>query len=246
MLSMMSKWRSLFASAGGSPLTQDVTEDSALTRFGRYLRLRDDISPEVIDAMLAVPREEFVQPDLREDAYLDIPLPIGHHGTISQPSLVAKMVSMLEVGAGKADSVLDVGSGSGYTSAILATLAKHVIAVERVESLASECAERLQRLGFTNVDVVLAPDDVLGYPDGAPYDAILVSAGAPDVPESLAAQLASGARMVIPIGERRSQRLTIVERGAIPDQFTTTYSSECRFVPLIGPGAWPESVLDVP
>ena len=247
MQSRTSKLKSLLALAGigmADPIPAEVSEQA---RFAEYLLARDGVRDDVIDAMLAVPRHEFVQAKLRADAYEDIPLPIGNHGTISQPSLVAKMISMLEIGAGKAGTVLDVGSGSGYTSAILASLADHVVAVERVEALANQCAARLNRLGFTNIDVVNAKDDVLGYPDYAPYDAILVSAGAPDVPASLAAQLATGARMVIPIGERRSQRLaTATKHGDGPDQFNTTYSSDCRFVPLIGPEAWPEQVLDIP
>ena len=242
----MPDWRTLLAPLLGTPKPEGRVEDPARIQFENALRSRDSVSEDVVKAMLAVPREEFVDAQFQAEAYVDRALPIGHRGTISQPTLVAKMISLLDLRNRKAVNVLDVGSGSGYTSAILSILAKRVTAVERVESLATQCETRLNRLGFNNVDVVVALEDALGYPRRAPYDAILVSAGAPEVPKSLVKQLAPSASMVIPVGARHYQKLAIVKRNKEPDEFTVTYSTECRFVPLIGPDAWPEDVLDFP
>ena len=242
----MPDWQSLLSTLTGSAVTRDRPTDPTRIEFENALRTSDDVTEQVVKAMLAVPREEFVDARFLADAYDDRPLPIGHRGTISQPSLVATMVSLLDLHNREAESVLDVGSGSGYTSAILAMLAKRVTAVERVDSLATQCEARLKRLGFNNVDVVIASEGILGFPERAPYDAILVSAGAPDVPKSLSEQLAPGARMVIPVGALHAQKIATVQRNLLPNDFTTTISTECRFVPLIGPDAWPEDVLGIP
>jgi protein-L-isoaspartate(D-aspartate) O-methyltransferase len=208
----------------------------AAARVFLIASLRPEIGDErVLRAMDRVPREEFVPPDLRRLAYDDRPLPIGHGQTISQPMMVAIMTEVLYLKGG--EKVLEVGTGSGYQTAILAELVDRVISVERVPQLADEAAERLKRLGYTNVTVHIA-GDVLGRPDDAPYDAILVTAGAPRVPRPLTDQLAPGGRLVIPVGQRTVQQLVSVTREG--DALRVRRHGQCRFVPLIGEGAWPE------
>jgi len=208
----------------------------AAARVFLIASLRPEIGDErVLRAMDRVPREEFVPTDLRRLAYDDRPLPIGHGQTISQPMMVAIMTEVLYLKGG--EKVLEVGTGSGYQTAILAELADRVISVERVPQLADEAAERLKRLGYTNVTVHIA-GDVLGRPDDAPYDAILVTAGAPRVPRPLTDQLAPGGRLVIPVGQRTVQQLVSVTREG--DALRVRRHGQCRFVPLIGGGAWPE------
>lgn len=189
----------------------------------------------VLDAIARVPREEFVTPELRAQAYEDRALPVGSGQTISQPFVVATMTSEARVHS--TDRVLDVGTGTGYQAAVLSLLARTVVSVERVPWLAATATERLRRLGYSNVEVHLAKDDVLGWPDAAPYDAIVVAAGAPGVPDALIGQLAPGGRMVIPVGEPTRQDLVVVRKAA-----DGTWSSRdlgpCAFVPLLGPGAW--------
>jgi protein-L-isoaspartate(D-aspartate) O-methyltransferase len=194
--------------------------------------IRDE---RVVDAVARVPREEFVAPELREQAYEDRALPAGCGQTISQPYVVAVMTSAASVHS--TDRVLDVGTGTGYQAAVLSLIARRVISVERIPWLAATAVERLRRLGYQNVEVHLARDDVLGWPEGAPYDAIVVAAGAPKVPEALIGQLAPGGRMVIPIGEPIRQDLLVVRKSA-DGSWTTTDLGPCAFVPLIGPGGW--------
>lgn len=199
------------------------------------LRSRRDVDPAVIDAVLSVPREEFVKrADIRR-ARSDRALSIGKGQTISQPSLVAHMISELQLSDDCA-RILDVGCGSGYQAAILSRLAGQVISVERIAELADAARERLARLGYENIEVKLASDDTLGYASAAPYDAIIVGASAPNVPPSLVSQLKIGARMVIPIGATRQQRLATITRKR--DDFDVRYGVSCVFVPLIGPEAW--------
>jgi protein-L-isoaspartate(D-aspartate) O-methyltransferase len=194
----------------------------------------------VLAAMARVPRERFVPDDLRRYAYEDRPLPIGHGQTISQPLMVALMTQALHLQG--SERVLELGTGSGYQAALLAELAAHVVTVERVPELAEEAAQRLRELGYRNVEVHTA-GGVLGWPEGAPYDAILVTAGAPRVPRSLLQQLAMDGRLVIPVGERRVQQLLYVARTA--RGATVRKLGECRFVPLIGRGAWSEAEAPV-
>ena len=199
------------------------------------LRSRRDIDPRVRDAVLNVPREEFVSPQDRNRAREDRALSIGLGQTISQPSLVAHVVSELRIPRTTA-TVLDVGCGSGYQAAILSMLANQVITVERIAELADAARSRLTRLGYRNVEVVLASEDTLGHPAGAPYDAIIVGASVPDVPLSLVRQLKLDGRLVIPVGPRRRQRIATVTRNRV--DFDVQYGVECVFVPLIGPEAW--------
>ena len=201
----------------------------------RAIRSRNDIAPRVADAVLKVPRAEFVLPSDRGLAEGDRALSIGQGQTISQPSLVAQMISELAL-TPNASLVLDVGCGSGYQTAILSLLAEKVIAVERIEALAESARSRLARLGYHNVEVVLASENTLGYPDAAPYDAIIVGAGVPSVPKSLVEQLKIGARLVIPVGQRGRQEVATVTRTE--DDFEVRYGVACVFVPLIGPEAW--------
>src|SRR6185295_9825963 len=166
--------------------------------------------PAVLAALRQVPREEFVAPGLRHRAYDDSPLPIDDGQTISQPYIVALMLEAAALGP--ADRMLEIGAGSGYASAAASLIAAHVVAIERHAGLAASAAERLARLGFTEVEVRHA-DGSGGWPAGAPFDAILVAASGPRVPEALRAQLAVGGRLVMPVGSSTwSQRLVRVTR----------------------------------
>ena len=190
----------------------------------------------LLAAFAQVPRERFVPPELQRYAYDDRPLPIGYGQTISQPLMVAIMTQALELRGD--EKVLEVGTGSGYQAALLSLLAREVVSVERIPELAESAARRLKELGYANVRVFVA-GKALGWPQEAPYDAITVTAGAPDVPTSLVDQLAMGGRMVVPVGGRRLQQLVRVtrsERGVTMERL-----GECRFVPLIAPEeGWPE------
>ena len=192
--------------------------------------------PPVLQALARVPRECFVPPQWREQAYADCPLPIGSGQTISHPLMVALMTQALQLAPG--DRVLELGTGSGYQTAILAELASQVATVERVAALQEEAAETLARLGYRNVTFHPARPDVLGWPDDAPYDALVVTAGAPGVPGALMDQLALGGRLVIPVGSREEQELVRVTRTE--DEPRIERLGGCRFVPLIGPDAWPD------
>ncbi len=189
----------------------------------------------VLRAMARVPREEFVPPEYHQFAYQDRPIPIGYGQTISQPLMVAMMTELLRLKGG--ENVLEVGTGSGYQAALLAELASRVLTVERVPELAETASARLQRLGYTNVEVRVA-SGALGWPEEAPYDGILVTAGAPRIPRPLVEQLAVGGRLVIPVGRRQMQQLLSVTRQ--PEGFRVRRHGPCRFVPLIGEEAWPE------
>ncbi|MGB6896366.1 MAG: protein-L-isoaspartate(D-aspartate) O-methyltransferase [Dehalococcoidia bacterium] len=200
--------------------------------------LRWEISDErVLSAFARVPRECFVPPELRHYAYDDRPLPIGYGQTISQPLMVAIMTQALEL---KGDEkVLEVGTGSGYQAALLAELSREVITVERVPELAERAARTLRQLGYHRVKVHVAGDE-LGWPQDGPYDAIIVTAGAPRVPQSLVDQLAVDGRMAIPVGGRRVQELLVASKTQ--QGLSIKRMGECRFVPLISvPEGWPES-----
>jgi protein-L-isoaspartate(D-aspartate) O-methyltransferase len=189
----------------------------------------------VLAAMRAIPRELFVPPESRNLAYADKPLPIGYGQTISQPFIIALMTEALELKGNK--KVLEIGTGSGYQAAILAELAEKVITTERVKPLAEMAKILLDRLGYTNIEVHPA-EDTLGWRREAPYDAIMVTAAAPKVPPELIAQLAIGGRLVIPVGSRFVQELCKISRGRKKNKVENL--GGCRFVSLIGRGAWEE------
>lgn len=189
----------------------------------------------VLEAMLKVPREAFMPKHLLEFAYDDAALPIAEQQTISQPYIVAFMTEALALKGG--ERVLEIGTGSGYAAAILAEIAAQVFTVERIASLAHEAEARLKGLGYTNAQV-LHGDGTRGWPEHAPYDAIIVAAGGPEVPQSLKAQLAIGGRLVIPVGrDQRSQELVRVTRVAT-DKYKSEDIADVRFVPLIGEEGW--------
>jgi protein-L-isoaspartate(D-aspartate) O-methyltransferase len=197
-------------------------------------QLRRNISDQrVLEAMESVPREAFVPESSRHLAYEDSPLPIGEGQSISQPLIVAMMVASL--GLKLSDKVLEVGTGSGYQTAILSLLAREVISTERLSSLTGSARARLVQMGYSNV-TVLPASDTLGCQTEASFDAIIVAAGAPRLPSVLLDQLAEGGRLSIPVGSRREQDLLVVEKTH--DGYSVKSLGPCRFVPLVGPGAW--------
>ena len=191
----------------------------------------------VLDAMLKVPRHIFVQEAMAAQAYSDSSLPIGEKQTISQPYMVALMTELLAL-TGK-EKVLEIGAGSGYQTAILATLADWVYTEERIRSLALRARKCLDSLGLFNV--ILRINDIEGSPVGweeeAPFDAIIVTAGAPDVPDVLIDQLAFGGRLVIPVGSEHTQRLMKIVKQA-DGALESFFAVDCRFVPLVGKQGW--------
>ena len=200
--------------------------------------VRDEL---VLDAMRKVPRELFLPKRLREFAYEDSPLPIAGEQTISQPYIVAFMAEALMLKGG--EEVLEIGAGSGYAAAVLSEIAANVYTVERLGPLAGKAAETLAELGYDNVHV-LHGDGTRGWPDHAPYDAIVVAAGGPQVPGSLKEQLKIGGRLVIPVGsDQRSQELVRVTRISA-DEYRSEDIADVRFVPLIGEQGWPTSKGD--
>jgi protein-L-isoaspartate(D-aspartate) O-methyltransferase len=187
----------------------------------------------VVEAMKRVPREAFVSPEQYRAAYDDRPLGIGFGQTISQPFIVALMVQALELRG--VEKVLELGTGSGYEVAILAELAQKVVTVECIPELAESAKQVLDKLGYSNIEVHVA-GKTLGWPEGAPYDAIIISAGAPSVPQVLLEQLTLNGRLVIPVGSRWQQdllRVTKLRKGNRIENL-----GGCYFVPLIGEGAW--------
>jgi protein-L-isoaspartate(D-aspartate) O-methyltransferase len=204
-----------------------VTRDLA----GRGIR-----DARVLQAFRQVPREAFVEPGWEALAYDDAPLPIGDGQTISQPYMVATMMEAAEIRAG--DRVLEIGAGSGYAAAIASRLAAEVLAIERHAGLGERARERLQHLGYANVQVIVA-DGSLGWPAAAPYDVIIVSAAAPVVPPALEAQLAAGGRLLLPVGEPgRVQTLARIRRTADGIQ-KPELLAKVSFVPLVGGGSTP-------
>jgi len=187
----------------------------------------------VLEAMRRVPRHLFVEEALRERAYGDHPLPIGEEQTISQPYIVALMTELLEL-AGP-EKVLEVGTGSGYQTAVLAELTRRVCSVERLPRLAERARALLEQLGYANVWVRVG-SGTLGWSDEAPFDRILVTAGAPSVPPPLFQQLAEGGRLVLPVGDAANQMLTSVEK--LDGEMKTRAHGECKFVKLRGKYAW--------
>lgn len=189
----------------------------------------------VLEVMGKIPRHLFVEKDLRDEAYNDHPLPIGHNQTISQPYMVALMTQELEL-TGK-EKTLEIGTGSGYQTAILAELSKEVFTIERIVPLLEKAKSLLNSLGYKNV-YFKAFDGTLGWEEHAPFDAIMVTAGAPKIPQPLMDQLAEGGRMVIPVGDRLSQELIKITRKG--EDFHKKNLGGCRFVDLIGVHGWKE------
>jgi protein-L-isoaspartate(D-aspartate) O-methyltransferase len=190
-------------------------------------------NPRVLEAMGKVPRHLFVDEALRDQAYSDYPLPIGDKQTISQPYIVALMTETLDLQGH--EKVLEIGTGSGYQAAILAELADRVFTIERYPNLAYRANQVLQKLGYKNI-VTRVADGTLGWPDEAPFDGILVTAGAPRIPQPLVDQLAPEGRLVIPLGDRLSQELALVERTE--KGIHQTYLGGVRFVDLVGKWGW--------
>jgi protein-L-isoaspartate(D-aspartate) O-methyltransferase len=208
-----------------------IPRERMIERLREHYKIQDE---RVLEVMRSIPRHLFVPSALKAQAYKDNALPIASNQTISQPFIVARMTELLELNENS--KVLEIGAGSGYQTVVLAKLAQHIFAIERVPNLAAEAQERLQKLGIQNVTLICA-DGTLGWEQYAPYDGILVAAGSPTIPEPLVNQLKVNGKLVIPIGqEQQTQRLiriTRTERG-----FQTEDFGACAFVPLIGEHGW--------
>jgi len=219
----------------GSQLLHERFELQRQAMVDVQLRARGIRDKRVLAAMARVPRHEFVSPEFHEQAYEDHPVPIGQGQTLSQPYIVAIMLEALSLGG--TERLLEVGTGSGYQTALLAELCVRVYSIERHVSLAQEAESTLQRLGYDNA-TILVGDGSRGLPEHAPFDAIIVSAAAPRIPEALVQQLRDGARMILPVGPQDAQELQLVRKH---QGRTTVFSLEgCRFVPLIGDQGYPE------
>ena len=223
--------------ANSSAFRANKLDEYQIPRQRMVERLRDHykiVDPRVLDVINKVPRHLFVPEALRSQAYKDNALPIASGQTISQPFIVARMTEILDLT--KRDKVLEIGAGTGYQTAVLAALSRSVFAVERLPNLAAEARERLKRFGIYNVSLK-CDDGTSGWDAYAPYDAILVAAGGPEIPQPLVAQLKVGGRLVIPIGiDQKQQKLVRViktERGVETQEF-----GPCAFVPLIGEHGW--------
>ena len=231
----------LLSAASGARAAPDGYEDARRGMLEAVRRLVADtqvetgraaLAPEVMRALEDVPRHEFVPPERKSRAYENRPLPIGYGQTISQPYIVALMTDLLEVGPGSV--VLEVGTGSGYQAAVLAELGVRVFSVEIIPPLAESAARRLERLGYRDVALKLG-DGYYGWPEHAPFDAIIVTAAAGHVPPPLVQQLAVDGRMVIPVGPRFAvQHLLLVEKGVEEGEVFARSILPVRFVPLTG------------
>jgi protein-L-isoaspartate(D-aspartate) O-methyltransferase len=217
-------------------MTNYAAEREAMVE--RQLRRRGITEPQILDAFRAVPREAFVSEEVAHLAYGDHPLPIAAEQTISQPYIVALMIEAAELRSG--DRVLEVGSGSGYAAAVISRIAAKVIGIERQPELVRLARERIARLGYDNVEIVEG-DGTMGWPEAAPFDAILAAASGSHVPDSLIAQLAPGGRLVMPIGDPGSVQqlvqLTKLNDGSVQQSDL----GAVRFVPLIGEEGWSDA-----
>jgi len=216
-------------------MTEDKFNTARRDMVETQIKRRGVSDLRVLMAMRKVPRHKFVPPIQQDQAYGDYPLPIGEDQTISQPYIVALMTEILEVK--DTDKVLEIGTGSGYQAAVLAELAAQVYSIERIPSLAARAQKVMEELGYTNIHIKVG-DGTLGWPEEAPFDAIMVTAGAPQVPRPLTEQLALDGRLVIPVGDQWSQTLTLVRRTK--DGLKFEYHGGCRFVRLIGQHGWKE------
>jgi protein-L-isoaspartate(D-aspartate) O-methyltransferase len=211
-----------------APSAADETVDARAAMVDRQIEARGVRAPAVLAAMREVPRHQFVPQDLAARAYLDRPLPIGHDQTISQPYIVALMTELAAVGKGQ--RVLEIGTGSGYQAAVLAELGATVYTIEIVEPLARQAQATLRRLGYGAIKTRIG-DGYRGWPEAAPFDAIVVTAAPPQVPAPLKAQLAVGGRLVIPVGEAQ-QELKVITRTS--SGFVEKTVLPVRFVPMVG------------
>jgi len=214
-------------------LQAPASEEAALAKardamVASQIVARGISDPKTLAAMRQVPRHLFVPPGLVKEAYADHPLPIGHGQTISQPYIVAFMTEALGLKGG--ETVLEVGSGSGYQAAVLARIAARVFGIEIVESLAREAKERLAKLGCDNVEI-RAGDGYSGWPEHAPFDAIMVTAAAPRVPEPLKQQLRDGGRLILPVGDYAQELIIVTRRGS---RFEERRVLAVQFVPMTG------------
>jgi protein-L-isoaspartate(D-aspartate) O-methyltransferase len=219
----------------------DATAAERRAMIETQIRKRGVSSVRVLEAMAAVPRHEFVPVPFRADAYADKPLPIGEGQTISQPFMVAAMTEALELTG--SECALEIGTGSGYQAAVLSLLVQQVITVESRTPLALAAQQRLTNLGYANVHVHNG-DGSAGFPDAAPYDAILVTAGAPEIPSVFAGQLREGGRLVIPVGDQENQNLILatLHNGKLKSRTLLG----CRFVPLLGRYGWRHPDRELP
>jgi len=219
----------------GSPDDAGLYEIRRGKMVDRQIIPRGVREPLVLEAMREIPREIFVEEALRGRAYADSALPIGYGQTISQPYIAARMTELLA--PMRSDIVLEVGGGTGYQTALLARMVKRVLSLERIPELAEAAARNLRWLGFDNVEIRVG-DGSVGWADRGPFDGILVAAAAPSIPPSLLAQLRTGGRLVVPVGDARGQVLTCVTRSAAG--YVERRDEPCAFVPLIGEEGWPE------
>ncbi len=210
--------------------------DARLRMVQEQLAARGIRSGRVLEAMRSVPRHMFVPLQERGSAYTDRALSLAHGQTISQPFMVATMTESLALHPD--DRVLEIGTGSGYQTAVLAELAHEVYTVERDPELALQARELLEEMGYGNIRYLVG-DGTLGWPSQAPYDGIVVTAGAPSLPKELQAQLRDGGRIVIPIGTRSEQELYRVLRQGV--EYSKEWITSCRFVPLVGEEGWSEA-----
>lgn len=214
-------------------MTNDL-EKKAEYLIERELKPEGITDERVIAAMYRVKREKFIPESLSDRAYGNYPLPIGENQTISQPYIVGLMTQALDVKS--SDTVLEIGTGSGYQAAILAELASVVYSIERIEVLATRARTNLYSQGYNNV-IVVHGDGTEGLPGHSPYGKIIITAAAPDIPESLLSQLKNGGKMVVPAGDRFVQDLLLVEKALNGRIYKSTLCG-CRFVPLIGKEGW--------
>jgi len=225
-------------------MNRGARDDFAIRRrqmVERQLIPRGISDPRVLEAMGSIPRHLFVEEALQGKAYSDNALPIGSRQTISQPYIVAAMTELLKLGP--EDKVLEIGTGSGYQTALLAGLAGSVYSIERLRALSTRARAVLRRIGCENVHLRVG-DGTAGWPEVAPFTRILVTAGAPSLPAPLLAQLENGGRLVIPVGEEKRQVLHVVIKG--PVGFRTEQYDQCVFVKLIGHDGWQEAPEEAP